>query len=124
MVVIDSDMVRITIFFLVDRPVEFLRIQDGETLLPARHRIRNGRPFPVCIESSFTLICGSRTASKKILFETHHNCPLFFIRSTDSTLPLNLDFKSTGNRKFYPLLNCNIKCIKNFKNLYRQRITQ
>ena len=21
-------------------------------------------------------------------------------------------------------LNCNIKCIKNFKNLYRQRITQ
>jgi mannitol operon transcriptional antiterminator len=22
------------------------------------------------------------------------------------------------------LLNCNIKCIKNFKNLYRQRITQ
>ena len=22
------------------------------------------------------------------------------------------------------MLNCNIKCIKNFKNLYRQRITQ
>ena len=25
---------------------------------------------------------------------------------------------------FINLLNCNIKCIKNFKNLYRQRITQ
>lgn len=24
----------------------------------------------------------------------------------------------------YKELNCNIKCIKNFKNLYRQRITQ
>ena len=24
----------------------------------------------------------------------------------------------------YKGLNCNIKCIKNFKNLYRQRITQ
>lgn len=24
----------------------------------------------------------------------------------------------------FEMLNCNIKCIKNFKNLYRQRITQ
>ena len=29
---------------------------------------------------------------------------------------------SLGN--FDDMLNCNIKCIKNFKNLYRQRITQ
>ena len=28
------------------------------------------------------------------------------------------------NEKFISSLNCNIKCIKNFKNLYRQRITQ
>ena len=27
-------------------------------------------------------------------------------------------------KEFFDLLNCNIKCIKNFKNLYRQRITQ
>ena len=26
--------------------------------------------------------------------------------------------------KLKKMLNCNIKCIKNFKNLYRQRITQ
>ena len=31
--------------------------------------------------------------------------------------------KQDDMRKKYKL-NCNIKCIKNFKNLYRQRITQ
>ena len=33
-------------------------------------------------------------------------------------------FIDGGLRQNKKMLNCNIKCIKNFKNLYRQRITQ
>ena len=35
---------------------------------------------------------------------------------------LKKDFSKDSNKN--EKLNCNIKCIKNFKNLYRQRITQ
>ena len=38
--------------------------------------------------------------------------------------PESLREKIIRKGYYQKLLNCNIKCIKNFKNLYRQRITQ
>lgn len=69
-------------------------------MLPARHRIRNGRPFPICI-SSFTDLRQSHRPRKSFL-KLIIIAP-YYIRSTDSTLPLNLDFKSTGNGNFIHL---------------------
>ena len=44
---------------------------------------------------------------------------LHFIRTMLDILDFNIVFQGEKEE-----LNCNIKCIKNLKNLYRQRITQ
>ena len=52
--------------------------------------------------------------------------PIGKFRLTDlvDNPPANLGKKFRNDVVVNKLLNCNIKCIKNFKNLYRQRITQ
>ena len=46
----------------------------------------------------------------------------FYFIKCNSISTFNIFFRFTLKKIW--LLNCNIKCIKNFKNLYRQRITQ
>ena len=60
-------------------------------------------------------VSGLRFLSDNILM-------LIFLSLIIFTYAFSLKVKSI--RILILLLNCNIKCIKNFKNLYRQRITQ
>ncbi len=95
------------------RVVDKMNYKVNEMGAPPKDKAKDGRASPKGIPCLY-LADSLTTSAKEIRAGLHDKITIGTFRLTKKLKIIDL----------VNMLNCNIKCIKNFKNLYRQRITQ